>query len=792
MANDPCSMGPGSRMRGRFRNACRTSDRLAKLVLLLAIGATQLAFAAGPLPAGGRFVAGSGTIAVQGNTLNVTQDTQRAVIDWTSFSIGNGNTVNVNNGGIYNSTLARVTGNERSVIDGTLSATSHFYLVNPQGVLIGKNGVVTTGGHFVAATLDTDNDHFMNGDTPLFAGTGSGTVVNMGKISSSGGNVYLVSRTLAENDGSIGAPKGSVELAVGDSVQIKGPLIYDPAATPQTFVSATGSHGDAVNKGTIEAARIALQAADGNVFALAGNNTALRATGTATRDGHIWLVAPKGTAHVHSRIDATEVSGSGGTVDTTANALHLDDADIRAAQWNLNTPRLDIGPLTAAILATQLSQGTSVALNATQGDVNLLSTLRWNGGASLAVNAFHSVTIGSTTTLGNAGAGNLTLRADASGIDNGAGVTNRGTIDWSRSSGFVAALYDMNGAFVPGTIRTNAAWSAAPYSGLKTQLTAYRLVNSIADLTHVADNLNGIYALGKDVTGAAGDPAFNGIGVGADAEFNGQFDGLGHVLRGVGSRLSDPSAFEYAGLFAVIGTAGVVRNLGVSGGADPASNGTGGIIAGRNRGLITNSYSSGSVGSPETIAIYGGGLVGQNDGIIERSWRSEEVGGSGEFGGLVGVNNGTIRQSLATGSVGGGSHSSSGGLVGLNNGTVRQSYAAGNVGGEISGAAGLVEGNGGTVDESFSISIVTNGLGPGPRGGLFDSNNPGSTNVYWDVEASGQSDGGPYVPVANGLTTAQMSTSESFAPSWNFGLGGTWVIPAGATHPVLQWQVQGQ
>jgi hypothetical protein len=44
------------------------------------------------------------------------------------------------------------------------------------------------------------------------------------------------------------------------------------------------------------------------------------------------------------------------------------------------------------------------------------------------------------------------------------------------------------------------------------------------------------------------------------------------------------------------------------------------------------------------------------------------------------------------------------------------------------------------------------------------------------------------MPTANGLTTAQMSTAASFGPTWNFGPGGTWVIPAGMTHPVLQWQ----
>jgi hypothetical protein len=33
-----------------------------------------------------------------------------------------------------------------------------------------------------------------------------------------------------------------------------------------------------------------------------------------------------------------------------------------------------------------------------------------------------------------------------------------------------------------------------------------------------------------------------------------------------------------------------------------------------------------------------------------------------------------------------------------------------------------------------------------------------------------------------------MSNAASFA-SWNFGAGGAWSMPAGATHPVLSWQV---
>jgi hypothetical protein len=37
------------------------------------------------------------------------------------------------------------------------------------------------------------------------------------------------------------------------------------------------------------------------------------------------------------------------------------------------------------------------------------------------------------------------------------------------------------------------------------------------------------------------------------------------------------------------------------------------------------------------------------------------------------------------------------------------------------------------------------------------------------------------------LSAAQMSTPASFA-GYDFGPGGVWSMPSGATHPVLSWQ----
>src|SRR5580692_1627483 len=103
---------------------------------------STVAIPANMLPQGGHFVAGAGSIGTQGLTETITQSSQRGIIDFTSFSIGKSGTVKINNG--MGATLDRVTGGSLSQIMGTLSATGSVYLVNPQGVVVGKSGIITT------------------------------------------------------------------------------------------------------------------------------------------------------------------------------------------------------------------------------------------------------------------------------------------------------------------------------------------------------------------------------------------------------------------------------------------------------------------------------------------------------------------------------------------------------------------------------------------------------------------------------------------------------------------------
>ncbi|MDI9355662.1 MAG: GLUG motif-containing protein [Chitinophagaceae bacterium] len=141
-----------------------------------------------------------------------------------------------------------------------------------------------------------------------------------------------------------------------------------------------------------------------------------------------------------------------------------------------------------------------------------------------------------------------------------------------------------------------------------------------------------------------------------------------------------------------------------------------GGLVGDNEKTITGSYATGSVSGNLSI----GGLVGNNyEGTITQCYAMGFVSGSEYVGGLVGNNyQATIMQSHATGSVSG-SGSIVGGLAGYNdNATIAQSYATGSVSG-YNRVGGLVGYNDGYINQSYATGYIS-----GNRfvGGLVGSN----------------------------------------------------------------------
>ena len=185
---------------------------------LCVVGALTGGFAyAGELPSGGKVVDGNVHIYQRGSTLNIDQNTDKAIVNWNSFSVGKDNTVNFNQPSSDSATLNRVTGDLTSEIAGRINANGSVFLVNPNGILITADGVVDTG-NFVASTLDIDNNDFLNGDYSFTKNGSNGVVSNRGTVSVDDGGFVALLGGAVKNDGTVRAHVGTVGFAGGEKI----------------------------------------------------------------------------------------------------------------------------------------------------------------------------------------------------------------------------------------------------------------------------------------------------------------------------------------------------------------------------------------------------------------------------------------------------------------------------------------------------------------------------------------------------------------------------------------------
>ncbi|MEZ0297356.1 MAG: choice-of-anchor Q domain-containing protein [Candidatus Methylacidiphilales bacterium] len=272
-------------------------------------------------PGGGTVVGGSATISSGPGQVTVNQTSNRAVVNWNSFTINKGETTTFVQPGSKSAVLNRVTGGTASQIDGSLKANGQVYLVNRNGVVIGKTGRVNTAG-FTASTHDVANSEFMAGGDMTFRGSSGASVINHGKIRATDGDVTLIARQV-ENTGKITARKGSVNLAGGTEVLVKP---SGNVAGQRVFIRSASGSGTVSNSGSIRATTAELHAAGGNEYALAINNTGvIRATGSRTEGGRV-LLSSKGGRIVNGEggtIRAVNNDGSGGEVRIAGGQIEL-------------------------------------------------------------------------------------------------------------------------------------------------------------------------------------------------------------------------------------------------------------------------------------------------------------------------------------------------------------------------------------------------------------------------------------------------------------------------------------
>jgi filamentous hemagglutinin family protein len=262
---------------------------------------------------------------VDGNSLHV-QASDRAIINWDSFSINRNEITTFALPDGQSTVLNRVVGSNKSVIDGALNSNGNVYLLNQNGILIGNGAIINVGG-LIASTFDIFDEAFKGGDELHFMGDSNSSIENFGDIKALDSDIYIISKHI-KNDNKITSDKGNCNLIAASDVLLK------PKDKNNVFIKPSGFTGDVGidNNGIIEAVKVQLLA-DGNAYSLAINHKGtVDALGFDNKDGEIFLVAENGKVEISGNLYAKNNDECGGFIDVIGGRIAvIEDANITAA-----------------------------------------------------------------------------------------------------------------------------------------------------------------------------------------------------------------------------------------------------------------------------------------------------------------------------------------------------------------------------------------------------------------------------------------------------------------------------
>src|SRR5690349_4918179 len=153
-----------------------------------------------------------GQVSIQyANELCKISAQDKSIIHWESFSIASHETTQFELPSSQGAVLNRVTGENSSALLGKLSANGTVYLINPHGILVGREGVINVGS-FVASTLDVANQDFLLGKALHFSGESQAWIENQGQISAMQGDIVLLAQAI-RNLGNLEANQGEIGRA---------------------------------------------------------------------------------------------------------------------------------------------------------------------------------------------------------------------------------------------------------------------------------------------------------------------------------------------------------------------------------------------------------------------------------------------------------------------------------------------------------------------------------------------------------------------------------------------------
>lgn len=259
-------------------------------------------------------VHGTATMQVDGNK-TIIRNSVDAIINWKQFNIDQNEMVQFlqenNNSAVFN----RVTSNQISQLKGILDSNGQVFLINPNGITIGKDAIINTNG-FTASTLDISNENIKAHNFTLeqTKDKALAEIVNHGLITvGKDGSVNLIGGKV-KNEGVISVNGGSISLLAGQKITISD--IINPTIT----YSIAAPENEAVNLGDIFAK-------GGNINVRAANirNKGKLSADSVSKDksGNIVLSAKEGEAEIGGVISAQNQQAKGGKLMITGDKVTL-------------------------------------------------------------------------------------------------------------------------------------------------------------------------------------------------------------------------------------------------------------------------------------------------------------------------------------------------------------------------------------------------------------------------------------------------------------------------------------
>ena len=286
---------------------------LAGIISILSFGfATQTAMANGLQ--GMEVVNGTASMSVNGKNTTIT-NTPDAIINWKQFNINQDELVRFVQENSNSAVFNRVTSDQISQLKGALNSNGHIFLINPNGIVMGKDAVINAAG-FTASTLNiSDKDlKARNFNFEQAKDKAMAQIVNNGLISvSKNGSVNLIGGTV-KNNGVIKVEDGNILLLAGQKVTISD--ITNPTIT----YSVVAPKNEAVNLGTIFAKNGKIQMHAGSVV----NKGTLNANSVRKdKSGAIILSAKEGEANIDGTVTLNNANFKAGSLTITGKKVVL-------------------------------------------------------------------------------------------------------------------------------------------------------------------------------------------------------------------------------------------------------------------------------------------------------------------------------------------------------------------------------------------------------------------------------------------------------------------------------------